>query len=248
MLGPVEVAGHRTRDERSGRRDDPQTLGQIRDVAVAVGLHPGGPRGDPAAERRMGERVGEVAERVPAAASCSSRCGPKTPAWTRARPRAGVDLEHLVQRVEVDRDDRRLSVRAGSSEPEIDEPAAERDHDRVEANAAWSIAATWSSVAGRTTTSGTRGRSPARCRIEIAQRLPAPVHDAVERIGRDELRADGLLRRAAQRQPAARDPGSGADRSPERRRPPLRNVFNLIASRMNGARAGLSSCVNSIPS
>ena len=53
-------------------------------------------------------------------------------------------------------------------------PAAERDHTASCSRAAPTTAATWSSPAGRTTTSGSRPRSPRRWRIRSVRLLPRP--------------------------------------------------------------------------
>ena len=55
-------ARHRARGHHPRRCDHPNGAGQVGDVAVEIRLHPRRARGDPAAERRVGEAVRKVAE------------------------------------------------------------------------------------------------------------------------------------------------------------------------------------------
>ena len=63
----------------------------------------------------------------PCGRSWSSSTGPVAPAWMRAAPETRVDLEHPVERAQVDRHGRRGSSRRGSTPPHDARAAAERD-------------------------------------------------------------------------------------------------------------------------
>ena len=148
-LGPFDAGGHRPGDERARRRDDAQALDHVCDVAVAVGLHSRGARGDPAAERRVRERVREVPERVPECARAAPPGGGRRrpPArgrgGTRRRARAPCPAVRGRPRSPG------ASRRSGAwSEPEIEEPPPNGISDRV----------------GAQRRLHDRGRPPPRCR------------------------------------------------------------------------------------
>ena len=105
-------AGHRADDQRAGRRHDAKPARQVGHVAVLVGLHPRGARGDPAAERRVGEAVREVPERPAARVQLLLELRAEHAGLHAREARRVVDLEHPVHGAEVERDDRAVLVRA----------------------------------------------------------------------------------------------------------------------------------------
>ena len=188
----------RPRDERPRRRDHAQPLGHVRDVPVTVGLHPGRPRGDPAAQRRVRERVREVAERVPAGLELVLEVGPEHACLHARQPRARVDIEHLVEPLEVERDHRprlgrRRLQRAGDRRA-----ATERDHDGIEPHRRLEDRGHLVLAAGTDYRIWNPRKVPGALPHQIAQRLAARVDDAVERVEREVPPRDGLLERLPQ--------------------------------------------------
>src|ERR1700752_2957903 len=61
-IDTVRGLGHNSRRQNAYWRDHPQRYYHIFDLAVLVALHSSRPCGDPAAERRVQERVWKVAE------------------------------------------------------------------------------------------------------------------------------------------------------------------------------------------
>ena len=124
--------GHGARDERARRRDDPHRARELGDVAVAVGLHARRAGGDPAAERRVREGVGEVAERPAALVELALQLRTEHAGLHARQARRSASMSSTrSSRCRSTRDHgprlvaRRLQA-AGDARP-----AAERDHDRV---------------------------------------------------------------------------------------------------------------------
>ena len=204
-LGPVEVAGTGARDEHAGRRDDAHGAREVGDVAVLVGLHARRAGRDPAAERRVGEAVGEVAERPARRVELLLEVGAERAGLDPGEARRVVDLEHAVHARPCRPRRPCASSSAGASRlPEMFVPppngmsdgvgVERRAHDRLDL----------ASLPGRTTTSGRRPRSPRAVADEVAQALAARVDDAVQRVGRDVRRR--------RRPPRARRAGRREDR------------------------------------
>ena len=124
-------ARHRADDEHPARRGDAQTAGQLGDVAVLVGLHARRARGDPAAERRVRERVGEVAHRPAGRVELLLQARAVDARLHLGQPRRRVDRQHPVEPAHVDRDHRpRFALRRLQAARDV-RARAERDHHGV---------------------------------------------------------------------------------------------------------------------
>ena len=213
MLGPADIAGIGRTTRVPVGSDDPQALGQVGDIPVTVGLHPGGAGRDPAAERGVGERVGDVPERESVGSKLVLQSRAENAGLDASQARCPVDLQHGVQAREVDRDDGTRLGRFGLQRTRDRRPSPERDHHRV--------------VGDRRVQNGADLRLARRAHDDIRdprqvtsslpdqvpQRLAATVHDSVERVGRDVLRPElrsPTLRAAT---PSASTPESAATRS-----------------------------------
>ena len=146
--------------------------GQVGDVAVLVGLHPGRACGDPAPERRVAEAVGEVADRPPAGVELLLEMRAEDPRLYPGEACLVVDREHLVHPAQVDRDDVALLIHGRLEAARDVRAAAECDHDGIGVDRRRTTAVSSSSSAGRTTTSGSRPTSPRRWRIRSRRLLP----------------------------------------------------------------------------
>ena len=101
--GPRAGGGQAAALPGPARSERPDGLHEVVDVRVQRGVVPPGPGGDPAAERRVLERLGEVTQGqpVPGELGLEPRAGGAglDPGGARHR----VHLEHTVQRAQVDR-------------------------------------------------------------------------------------------------------------------------------------------------
>ena len=191
-------ARHRPDVEQPGRGDDAQAARRVGDVAVAVGLHARGAGGDPAAERRVGEGVGEVAEGPALGVELLLEPRAEDAGLHARQPRGLVDLEQPVHPAEVDRDDgprllpRRLEA-AGDARA-----AAERDHDGVRLERRAQDLDDRGLVAGPHDDVGHPAEVAAALADEVAQALAARVDDAVEGVVGDVLVAHRTLERGTQ--------------------------------------------------
>ena len=128
--GPGARAGQPPALPGPPRRDRPHRLHEVVDVGLQGGEVAAGAGRDPAAERRVLERLREVAQRQPVLAQLVLERRPGGAGLDPRRPRDRVDLEHAVQR-------RRSRVTTGrspsrGSTPPTDAGAApERDHRRA---------------------------------------------------------------------------------------------------------------------
>ena len=110
----------------------------------------------------------------PWAPSWRSRSGPKTPACTRAScDVASTDSTRFRRPMSIEITGRPSSGSAARL-PEMLDPPPNGITTASCSRAALTTAATWSSSAGRTTTSGSRPRSPRRWRIRSVRLLPRP--------------------------------------------------------------------------
>ena len=156
----------------------------------------------------------------PRALSCSSSRGPKAPAWTRARRDVSSIASTRSSRAMSTETTGRCSSAGASRLPEMFEPPPNGITTASASSAAAMTASTAASSPGRTTTSGSRPRSPRRWRTRSLQALAAGVDDALERLGRHVLGADRRLQRRAQAVRAGAASGSVelAERDRARRR------------------------------
>ena len=240
-------ARHRAHRQQPRRRDHAQAARDVGDVAVAVGLHARGARRDPAAERRVGEGVGVVAEGPAAGVELLLQARAVDAGLHAREPRGLVDLEHPVHAGEVDGDDgarlvaRRLEA-AGDARA-----AAERDHDRVGVERGAQDLGHLGLRAGAHDDVGHAAELAAALADEVAQALAAGVHHAVVGVVGDVGLADRALERGAQVAGQLRlgdvelgERRAGARTSARRR--------SRACSLMNGAKSGLSSWLNATPS
>ena len=110
----------------------------------------------------------------PWAPSWRSRSGPKTPACTRAScDVASTDSTRFRRLMSIEITGR-FSPGSAARLPEMLDPPPNGITTASCSRAALTTAATWSSSAGRTTTSGSRPRSPRRWRIRSVRLLPRP--------------------------------------------------------------------------
>ena len=103
-LTPAPEPGSRRDSHTPGGRDRAHRLDEVLDVRPQRREVAAGARGDPAAERGVLERLREVAQRQPVLAQLRLERGPVAPAWMQRGARDLVDLEHAVERAQVDRD------------------------------------------------------------------------------------------------------------------------------------------------
>ena len=108
----------------------------------------------------------------PRAFSCASREGPSAPAWTRARPEPSSMSSTRSSRPRSTETTARCSPGIGSSDPAMLLPPPNGISTASFATTASTTASTAASSFGYTTTSGTRGRSPARTLIRSRMLLP----------------------------------------------------------------------------
>ena len=190
---------------------------EVGDVAVLVGLHARGARRDPAAERRVGEAVGEVAERPAAGVELAPRGRGRRsrPARARAGSAGSISSTRSRRPMSTDTTVRGLALAGASRLPEMFVPPPNGITTASASSAALRTAVTAASSPGRTTTSGTRPMSPRRWRTRSRRLLPRawPTRSAgsVERCGR----ADGRLERGVElgRQSTARGSRGRSKRS-----------------------------------
>ena len=104
-LTPAPEPGSRRDSHAPDGGDRAHRLDEVLDVRPHRREVAAGARGDPAAERGVLERLREVAQRQRRArAAGASSAGPSAPAWMQRRAGDLVDLEHAVERAQVDRD------------------------------------------------------------------------------------------------------------------------------------------------
>ena len=186
-------ARHGTHDQHAGGGHHPQPARELGDVAVAVGLHPGRARRDPAAERRVGEAVGEVPAGPALGVQLALEVGAEYAGLHARELRGRVDGEHAVHAGHVDRDDgpRLAGLRLEAARDA--RAAAERNYDGVGGERRLHH--------GHDLVLGTRPHhdvgKPAEVTAaladEVGQALAAPVHDAIVLVARDMAGADRLL-------------------------------------------------------
>ena len=141
----------------------------------------------------MWERVREVPERVPERAQLLLEVGTEHAGLYAGQARLAVHLEHPVQAFQVDRDHRaRLAVRS-LERPGDRGPAAKRDEHRVGSQRRLHRGGHLLLAARTHDDVRQAGQVAATLPDQVAQRFPAAVHDAIERLGRDESMTDGLL-------------------------------------------------------
>ena len=238
---------HRAGDEQPGGRDDPQPARRVGDVAVAVGLHARRARRDPAAERRVRERVGVVPEGP--ALGVELLLQPRAvDAGLHARePRGGVDVDEPVHALEVDGDHRpRLVARRLEAAGDA-RAAAERDHHGVGVERrAQDLASPRPRCPGARRRRGRgRGRRGAGGRGRAGSCRARGRRGRARRRRRGRRRPRARARRAARRRAAAR----GSSRSSKAVGCVL--VCPTSTPRcclMKGPKAGLSSCEKATPS
>ena len=198
----------RTHHQDPGGSDDPQALGQIGDIPISVGLHPRGARRDPAAERGVGERVGNMPKResVGSQLVLQSRAG--NAGLHASQARCPIDLEHGVQARQVDRDGGPRLGWFRFQRPRDRRPSPERDHHRVVGDRRGQDGddlrlAGWAHHDIRESRQITPSLAD-----QVPQRLAAPVHHSVKRVGRDVLGPEVRFQVLAQRrrQDWVRDP------------------------------------------
>ena len=127
------AAGKRRDSHQPARREHAHRLDEVVDVRVVGRVVATGARRDPAAERREAERLREVSQRVAMRAELVLEVRAEHTRLDARGARHVVDLEHLVEAVERDRDD---AVGIGRVHaPHDRRPAAER-HDDVSVAAA----------------------------------------------------------------------------------------------------------------
>ena len=108
----------------AGRGDRPHRLDQVVDVGPDGREVPPGPGRDPAAEGRVLERLREVAQGQPVLGELLVERRAEHPGLDPRRPRDRVDLEHPVERAEVDRHRARVVVADPRLDPADDAGAA----------------------------------------------------------------------------------------------------------------------------
>ena len=178
----------------------------------------------------------------PAAFSWRSRSGPKTPACTRASCDVASTSStrfSLAMSTEITG---RVSPGSASRLPEMLDPPPNGITTASFSTAALTMAATSSSVAGRTTTSGSRPRSPRRWRIKSVRLLPRPCttrsRSSVETCSGPTASTRSALS-------PAESAVAGISRSSKARAPvPGRRTSRLRTRSMKGARSGLPSWLN----
>ena len=102
--GPAPEPGRRRDSHQPLRREHADRFHEVVDVGVVRGVVAARAGGDPAAERREAERLGEVAQREPVRPQLVLERGAEHPGLDAGRTGGGVDLEHPVEAVERDRD------------------------------------------------------------------------------------------------------------------------------------------------
>ena len=129
--GPGGGAGHRAGGQHARRRGHAHGPGEVGHVAVLVGLHARRAGGDPAAERRVGEAVGEVAERPAPSVQLLLEVGPEHARLDPGEAGSLVHVQHAVHAGQVDGDDSAgLALRGLEAAGDV-AAAAEGDQDRV---------------------------------------------------------------------------------------------------------------------
>ena len=111
------------------RRQHAHRLDEVVDVRVVRRVVAAGAGGDPTAQRREAEALGEVAQREPLGAQLGLELGAVDPGLDARRPRDGVELEHAVEAVHGHRDDGVGARRVHA--PHHRRPGAEGHHLRV---------------------------------------------------------------------------------------------------------------------
>ena len=240
-LGPVEVLGTGRMTSSPAGVTTRRPRVDVGDVAVAVGLHARGARRDPAAERRVGEGVGVVAEGPAARVELLLQARAVDAGLHARQPRGLVDARAAA------------SMRARSTETTVRvssarrleaardaRAAAERDHDRVGVERGAQDLGHLGLVAGPHDDVGDPAELAAALADEVAQALAAGVDDAVVGIVGDVRLADRALERGAQVAGSAAARGRRARRS-RAGASEVRSTSIPRCSRMNGAKPGLSS-------
>ena len=213
-VGPGRGGGDGPRDQHPGRRHHAHGAGEIGDVAVLVGLHPGRARRDPAAEGRVREAVGEVAGRPAACAQLLLEVGPEHAGLHARQTGRLVDLQHAAHPLHVDRHHRAAVVLRRLEAAGDVRPAAERDQHAVEPQRRADQGLDLGLAARPHDRVGHAADVAAAVAHEIAQALPARVDHPVQRLGRH-------ARRPPPRAPPAGRQGGSARRP---RRPRTRSV------------------------
>ncbi len=196
--GPGRGRRDRPDDERPTRGNHPEPPYQVGDISIPVRLHARGARRDPAPQRRIGERIREVAEGVATDLQLLLQPRSEDPGLDSCQPRAGVELEHAVEPRQVDGQHRTGLSRRSLQRAGDRRSPAEGDHDGIQ-------------VDGRTQDRGDlllvtrpdhRVRNPgeltAALQDEVADRFAASVDDAVARVERHVHVADSSGQRVAQ--------------------------------------------------
>ena len=248
-LGPVDVLGTGRTTSVPDGVDDAEPAREVGDVAVLVGLHARRAGRDPAAERRVGEGVGEVAEGPALGVELALELRPERAGLHLGEPRLGVDREHAVHPAHVDRDHGARLVRpAPRGCREMFEPPPNGITTASAVERGGEHGRDLSSSPGRTTQSGRRPTSPAAVAHQVAQALAARVDDAVHRVGGDVRRRRRPPSRRSdsagvQARRASMGTSANATGAPWPARCPSRG-----AARMNGRSAGLSASLNAVVS
>ena len=149
-LGPVDVAGTGRVTSTPAGVTTRTRAREVGDVAVLVGLHARRARRDPAAERRVGEAVGEVAERPALRVELLLERRAEHAGLDPGEARHVVDLEHAVHAAHVDARRPCAPRRPGASRlPEMFVPPPNGITTASASSAARMIATTSSSCPGR---------------------------------------------------------------------------------------------------
>ena len=129
---PAPEPGSRRDSHTPGRGQRPHRLDQVVDVRVEGGEVAAGAGRDPAAERRELKRLREVAQRESVGAELLLEPRAGGAGLDPRRQRHRVDLEHAVERLQVDGHHARMVPAAGRLDAaDHARAAAERDHRRA---------------------------------------------------------------------------------------------------------------------
>ena len=212
--GPGRGRRDRPDDERASRGNHPEPPNQVGDIAIPVGLHTRGAGRDPAAQRRIGERIREVAEGVTTSLQLLLQLRSEDPRpglvrdASRRRPRARGPA---VTGRRTAPDGTRPPGPPTSRRSTIPRQTGSRRHRGRWPHAGPRRPA--SSSPGRTTASGIRAELAATLQDQVADRFATSVDDAVARVKRHVHVADGVSERVAK---DSRQPGSGTRRFSKR--------------------------------
>ena len=211
--GPAPEPGSRRDSADAARRDHPQRLHHVVDVGVAA-WRSGRRTGWPASRRAWRTRTtaGSARSVSPCGRSCSSSCGPNTPAWMRAARLDRVDLQDPVEAREVDGDRAGAAVARAARRRRPPSCRRRRGSRRCPRRSTSRAGRPGRARArGRATRSGTCRRSPVQVAHHVAERLAVRVPGPVGRVGGAQARrARPAGTPAARAGPARRGPAARA--------------------------------------